>query len=319
MLPIPTPVTIAQWAGAIAAEKGDAEADSHDEPAEEHAEDDAVVEAEADAAVNIIAAQSDVDVHEAPVSISSGQAVSVSSPVPPVAPNSDSGAGGRRTVTSSVAPERPGTRTPSTEPRPDWVLQTPKRVGNVRRDVVTTDEYATTDECYWAADRLLQLETFQHLQRLVGTPYDADQLIRTRAFVLNVEGQTPWFFSELAKAGITVDYIRREIAVEEYFEESQRSFGPMLKLYTLIEFSPSVDNELRLRWEASRRQDRLAAVGFGATGILGLLGFAWGLLKVDTWTKGYYTKRLFIGVPLAILGTIGLYAWLAEMGFDVPH
>jgi hypothetical protein len=93
----------------------------------------------------------------------------------------------------------------------------------------------------------------------------------------------------------------------------------MLKLYTLIEFSPSVDNELRLRWEASRRQDRLAAVGFGATGVLGLLGFAWGLLKVDTWTKGYYTKRLFIGVPLAILGTIGLYAWLAEMGFDVPH
>ncbi|HEX2475387.1 MAG TPA: hypothetical protein VHK01_11605 [Lacipirellulaceae bacterium] len=322
ILPIPTPATIAQWASAIAAEveeEGSAEADSFDEKVAEHSEDDAVLEAEADAAVSVIAAQSDADVHEASASITGGQAVSVSSPVPPVTPNFDTKEGKRRTVTSSVAPERPGSRAPSKEPRPEWALQRPKQVGNVRRDVVTTDEYSSSDECYWAADRLLQLKTYEHLQRLVGTPYDADQLLKMRALVLNVEGQTPWFLAGLAKAGITVDYIRREIAQNEYLEESQRSFGPMLKLYTLIEFSPSVDNELRQRWEASQRQERFAFVGLGATGVLGLLGFAWGLLKIDTWTKGYYTKRLFIGVPLAILGTFGLYAWLAEMGFDLPH
>ena len=36
---------------------------------------------------------------------------------------------------------------------------------------------------------------------------------------LNIEGHTPWFLTELTKAGITVDYIRREIARDEYLEE----------------------------------------------------------------------------------------------------
>ena len=93
----------------------------------------------------------------------------------------------------------------------------------------------------------------------------------------------------------------------------------MQKLYTLIEFTPSVDNELRQRWDASQRQERFAFVGLGASGVLGLLGLAWGLLKVDTWTKGYYTKRLFIGVPLAVIGTLGLFALLLSMGFDLSH
>ena len=60
-------------------------------------------------------------------------------------------------------------------------------------------------------------------------------------------------------------------------------------------------------------------VGVGAVSILGLVGLVFALLKVDTATKGYYTKRLFIGVPLAILGFFGLYAMLVEMGVDLPH
>jgi hypothetical protein len=32
-----------------------------------------------------------------------------------------------------------------------------------------------------------------------------------------------------------------------------------------------------------------------------------GMLKVDTATKGYYTKRLFLGVPLGIIGYFVLY------------
>ena len=33
-----------------------------------------------------------------------------------------------------------------------------------------------------------------------------------------------------------------------------------------------------------------------------------GLLKIDTWTKGYYTKRLFLGVPAVIIGGVLLLA-----------
>jgi hypothetical protein len=55
------------------------------------------------------------------------------------------------------------------------------------------------------------------------------------------------------------------------------------------------------RWDELRREGRFAAVGAGAGSVLGLIGLAFGLLKVDTWTKGYYTKRLFLGVPAAII------------------
>ena len=107
---------------------------------------------------------------------------------------------------------------------------------------------------------------------------------------------------DLQSAGITVPFIHQEIAKDQYFETVDRSFGPMKKLYTLIEFTPTVDRQLRQCWDAYQRQERFAVVGAGAGGVLGLLGLCYGLLKVDTWTKGYYTKRLFLGVPAAIIG-----------------
>jgi hypothetical protein len=95
--------------------------------------------------------------------------------------------------------------------------------------------------------------------------------------------------------GLGSIYIRREVVPEdgEYLETVERSFGPMRKLYTQMEFTPSVDRELRERWESHQREERLAVVGAGAGGILGLLGMVYGLLKVDTWTTGYYHERLF--------------------------
>ena len=201
MLPIPTPATIAQWAVAIAAEEESADAESPAETTEKHAEDDASVQAEADAAVSVIAAESDAEVHQASASTADGHAVSATSPAASATASSDTDEAERPTATSSVAPARPGSRAASSEPRPSWALQTPKRVGNVRRDVVTTDEYATTDECYWAADRLLQLKTYEHLQRLVGTPYGSDRMLQLRAEALNIEGHTPWFLIGIDEGG----------------------------------------------------------------------------------------------------------------------
>jgi hypothetical protein len=94
----------------------------------------------------------------------------------------------------------------------------------------------------------------------------------------------------------------------EWLETVDRSFGPMKKLYTQLEFTPSVDCELKERWRTYAREERLMAVG-GIGGLMvGGVGLAYGLLKVDTWTKGYYTKRLFLGVPAAIISLIALAA-----------
>lgn len=188
--------------------------------------------------------------------------------------------------------------------RPNWLDDPPKRVGQIWREVLVTDEFATADEAYKAADRQLLLATYNHLLRLTGQSVQslAERPLSSDSYLAE--------FPAFTSYGVGIDYIRREIAKDEYLETVERSFGPMKKLYTLIEFSPAVDRELQAQWNAHRRQERLAVVGLGAGSVLGLLSLVWGLLKIDTWTKGYYTKRLFLGVPAAIIGVVlAFLAW----------
>jgi hypothetical protein len=195
--------------------------------------------------------------------------------------------------------------------RPVWVDAPPKRIGEkTAKEVLVTDEWSSEEECERARDIGLMLKTYEHLQRLIGAPYHGFQLDH------RMNSDASWGddrLRKLARMGITVDYARREIAKDEFLETVDRSVGPMMKLYTLVEFSPDVDRELRQRWDAYQRQENFAIVGGGAASILGLLGLIFGLLKIDTWTKGYYTKRLFLGVPAAIIGGALLFAVLATL------
>jgi hypothetical protein len=196
--------------------------------------------------------------------------------------------------------------------RPDWVKNRPKSVGHVQKAVLATDEWSTEEECKRARDVALMLKTYEHIQQLVGAPYENHSSLELRT----IPGAA-WIrdhrLHQLHSAGITLDYVRREIAREEYLETTERSVGPMMKLYTLLEFTPAVDRELRAVWDAYQRRERFAVVGVGAGGILGLLGFTYGLLKLDTWTKGYYSKRLFLGVP-ALIGLVTLLLAMAVFG-----
>jgi hypothetical protein len=161
----------------------------------------------------------------------------------------------------------------------------------MQRDIVVTDEYATVDECYEATDAALIAKTNDRINTITNDN---------------------WGFGSAHDLGVTIDYIRREIGKDVYIETVERSFGPMKKMYTLIEFSPTVDRELKARWDHHRRHERLAMVGKGAGSVLSLLALVWGLLKVDTITKGYYTKRLFLGVPAAIIGVFLLLLLIAS-------
>jgi len=214
----------------------------------------------------------------------------------------------------------------STSTRPDWTRSAPERVGDTWREVVVTEEYATADECARAADVYLLWKTYEHFQQLRGMPHSDDSLpsltfSATNPGIIAADGRV--IFEEhgtngvwkderirtLGQMGIGIDTIRHEAVPtdREYFETVDRSFGKMQKLYTMLEFTPSFDAELMRRWDEVRRRDRFAVVGAGAGSVLGLIGLVFGLLKVDTWTKGYYTKPLlFLGVPAAIIGILGL-------------
>jgi hypothetical protein len=213
----------------------------------------------------------------------------------------------------SAAEAKPETSTA----RPPWVDQPPKRTGNTRREVIATDDYATIEECYQAADVYLLLKTYNRMQQLTGQaavegPLPSLAFEQGKILVDGTMYSQSWVddrLSSLRGLGIGPEYVCREIVAKdpkdneprEYIETVQRSFGPMKKLYRQIEFTPAVDHELTQYWDASERRDRFAMVGVGAGSILGCIGLVFGLLKMDTWTKGYYTKRLFIGVPAAII------------------
>ena len=70
----------------------------------------------------------------------------------------------------------------------------------------------------------------------------------------------------------------------------------------LLEFNQAQDAMLLERVHSVARRDGLRRTGLAAGSVLSILALAVVLLKVDTATKGYYSKRLFIGVPAAIIG-----------------
>jgi hypothetical protein len=251
--------------------------------------------------------------------------VAVEAPSPPAAPALPE----QPTVSLPTAPATPP-ETPTVS-RPAWVDDPPKRTGDVRREVIATEEYESVDECYQAADVYLMLKAYERLQQLAGRPYVAGALpsitfrdgavLADGAVISTGRSPTDWRefrLAQLNSLGIGADYLRREIVAKdskdngsrEFLETVTRSFGPMKKLTMQIEFSPSVDRELARHWNAYYRRERFAFVGVGAASVLGLLSMIWGLLKIDTATKGYYTKRLFLGVPLGILGLIGLLGFI---------
>jgi hypothetical protein len=215
--------------------------------------------------------------------------------------------------------------------RPAWVDELPKRTGNIRREVIATEPYATMDECYQAADIYLLLKTYQRIQELAGKPYTDSSLpsltfeggrVLADGKIVSYGRKFPYWADERIRAldnmGIGTDYIRREIVAKdpkdnearEFIETVPVSFGGMKKLYLQIEFTQAVDRDLKKHWDTRLRTERFAIVGGGAGALLSLLGVVFALLKIDTWTKGYYTKRLFIGVPAAIIAGVFLLTFL---------
>jgi hypothetical protein len=178
--------------------------------------------------------------------------------------------------------------------KPDWVDNPPGIVGNVRKLVLFAGPYKTLEECHKELEIEMRSEVAQRVAELA-------------AAAVGRSVPTP----DLESLNIGTDYILRELCTEEYVEQVQASFGPMLRAYTLLELTPSQDAALLARWKSYARRDRLFFAVLGSGLAVSSLALAYGLLKVDTWTRGYYSKRLFLGVPAAIIGVVALLAMLS--------
>jgi hypothetical protein len=170
--------------------------------------------------------------------------------------------------------------------RPSWVGKSPKRVGNVYRVAVSSDRYRDVQECHLALEPKML------------------EVVNARIGQLTLTGQQP----RLQDLGLGLEFVFRKICHEdEWVETVEASFGEMKIVHVLMEFDAAIDKQLRTAVRDFQREARVAHVG-GIAGLsLGGLALLFGLLKMDTWTRGYYTKRLFLGVPAAIIGVILLF------------
>jgi hypothetical protein len=230
-------------------------------------------------------------------------------------------------VEKTVAPVVVKTSPEETVAPPAWIHDKPGTVGQDYREIVSTDEYATEDEARRAMDVLLMLRTAERVRSLTGE----DSLEQRRPSLTFHQGTVTldgtvaydpnyrqWWDQDirlLNSMGIGMNEIRRSVVRDQYMasRESSRALNTMYKQYTQAQFTPWFDDQLKKHWLAYKRQDRFEQVSMGATSVIGLLAFVFGLFKVDTWTKGYYTKRLFIGVPAMIIGGSMVLAFISSM------
>ncbi len=168
---------------------------------------------------------------------------------------------------------------------PQWVISPPKAVGQVYRQSVASDPFVSVEECR------LQLASEQ-LPQTVG------QRIRQLASAQVGHRVT---IADPLSVGIGLDYIFREICRDEFTTTVDSSVGEMKKTHVLLEFNPSVDRYLADAWLRSERHTRLAHFGKIAGLSLTGLAVAYGLLRFDTWSRGYYSKQLLVGSVLAII------------------
>lgn len=176
--------------------------------------------------------------------------------------------------------------------KPDWVLAPPKQIGNVRRIVLASDPFATEDECRRELDEKMQKVVVDRAVELSHVSFRGNRF-----------GDP-----NLLNLGLGEDYIRRELCTDEFIDVIDTSVGDMKKSYVLLEFNEAQDALLVDRARAHARREGLVDTTLLAGFLLGGVATLFGLLKIDTWTRGYYTKRLFLGVPAAIIGTLALFA-----------
>lgn len=174
---------------------------------------------------------------------------------------------------------------PNGDMPPNWVLSPNKVIGGVYRLSVASDPFVTEAECRRQLENELLPEVVSN--RL-------EQLLESKI-------QKKVKVNNLVQYGIGMDFILSEICADEFTATVDSSVGPMKKVYVLTEFNTWVDGAMVAKWTQHESEIRLAR--FGKIAGLSLTGLAmvWGLLRFDTYSRGYYSKQLLGGSVLAII------------------
>lgn len=176
----------------------------------------------------------------------------------------------------------------SSAPKPAWVDEPKRLVGNDYFVTVTVGPHADRELCDRAMTEELRRATEQYIDQLIGAE-GAGQLVR-----------------------LPMSDVRRQIVQEEYQETVQASFGPMINLHALLKFDKEMQQRIVLAHEQALVRGRIGMAAGGSGLLMVILGTMFGYLKLDTATRGYYSGRLKIAAAAVILTAVAGTAVMAR-------
>jgi len=169
--------------------------------------------------------------------------------------------------------------------RPSWVDAEPKMVGIVYSRVLHSGPFTTVQECHRALEILLREAVADRLEMLLKAEL----------------GQEKVSIPPLEAMGIGMDYVLGDLCTDDFVETDSFTVGEMKKAHVLIEFRQPENAYLVSSWRNYVRRERLQGLAVVASICLGILALGYLGLTIDTWTRGYYTKRLIVGGTAAII------------------
>jgi hypothetical protein len=178
-------------------------------------------------------------------------------------------------IAPTATPEKQPTM-PLQRERPAWLDQPGGREGDVYYETVMVERYTTPADAEDALARELVERTKAYVDRYLG------------------EGSSKLFVVPPA-------FIHDHLVKDRYQEAVESSVGPMVNAYARLGFDGRTRARLQRMHRDAQTENNLLSVAGGAAGVLLILGAVFGYLKLDTLSRGYYTRRLQFAAAAVIL------------------
>jgi hypothetical protein len=167
----------------------------------------------------------------------------------------------------------------------------PVETGGIHTWPVASGVQLSKEACRRALDEQLELAVKRYLERVV----------------VGRDNVAAWL-------GYDSRYIRTNLLRPEntYHEIIQTSVGPAQQTHALLEFDGAFRQQTQERWRELRAASRLLQTALVAAVVLGVIAAFFGYFRLDTATRGFYTRRLQLTAAIAILALIATGVLLAR-------
>jgi hypothetical protein len=230
----------------------------------------------------------------------SSAAATAPAETPPRAPTSEPPAddiASSTTAGPSTTESAPVAQTPPTAPAtpallpkadvagqapPDWINAAPGRDGDTYYTTLTVGPWKSAQECEEELSPRLAEAVSKYVDNYLGA------------------GASKTFDIPLSYIH---DHIIRDRYVQE-FESETAAVNTMVNLHVRLAFDGRTRAQLKRMYREAQVESRLLEVAGGAAAVLLVLATVFGYLKLDTLTRGYYTRRLQLAAAVVILTTM---------------